>query len=85
LRQIPQNLYDVSMNFIAKALIKKQLKGVPEAEVDRLIALVEQNPQLFQKIAEEMKARIGSGVDQQDAAMEVMKAHEGELKALVVK
>jgi len=73
------------MNFIAKALIKKQLKGVPDAEIEKLIALVEQNPELFKRIAEEMKAKIDAGMSQQDAGMQVMKAHEEELKGLVVK
>ncbi len=72
------------MNFIAKALIKKQLKGVPEAEIERLIALIEQNPQLFKQIAEEIQAKINTGMGQQDAAMVVMKAHEEELKKLIV-
>ncbi len=67
-------------NFLMKKMLKSQLKGVPEAEQDKIIALIEKNPELFQKIAEETQAKMKSGMDQMKAAMEVMKAHESELK-----
>lgn len=68
------------MNFFAKALLKKQLKDVPEGEIDRIITLVEKNPVLFQKIATEIQSRTATGMSQQDAAIAVMKEHEDELR-----
>ena len=68
------------MNFFVKQLIKKQLKGVPDAEIDRIILLVEKNPALFQRIAAEIQMKAKAGISQQDAAMAVMKEHELELK-----
>jgi len=56
--------------------------SVPESEIDRIIKLVKENPQLFQKIATEIEAKIKGGKSQTDAAMEVMSAHEEELKKL---
>ncbi|MCX6718917.1 MAG: hypothetical protein NTZ38_00875 [Candidatus Taylorbacteria bacterium] len=73
------------MNFIAKALLKKQLKGVPDEQVDMIIALVENNPELFKKIADEIQVKIGGGMDQQAAATNVMKAYEAELREVMLK
>lgn len=67
------------MNFILKALIRKQLKGVPDDQIDMMIELVEKNPDFFQKIAEEVKAKTATGMNEKDAAMEVMKSHQSEL------
>ncbi|MSU56181.1 MAG: hypothetical protein EXS51_02645 [Candidatus Taylorbacteria bacterium] len=65
--------------------MKKMLKaqGVPEAQVDMLLAMMEKNPELFKRIAEEVQEKIKAGLSQIDAGMEVMKKYESELKKLV--
>lgn len=62
-------------------MLRKQ--GVPEAQIDMFIKMMEKNPELFQKIAMETKAKIDSGMDQQSASMEVMKKYEADLKKLI--
>jgi len=69
--------------FLLKQVIKRQLKGMPEAEVDRIITLVEKNPELFKKIGDEIKAKVKSGRSEQAASMEVMRAHQGELQKVL--
>ena len=68
-------------NFLLKKTLRKQ--GVPEAQIDMFIKMMEKNPELFQKIAMETKAKIDSGMDQQSASFEVMKKYEAELRKLV--
>jgi hypothetical protein len=68
-------------NFLLKKMLRTQ--GVPEAQVDMFISMMEKNPKLFEEIAKEIKAKMDSGVDQQSASMEVMKKYENELKKLV--
>lgn len=58
-------------------------QGVPEAQIDMVIAMMEKDPELFKKIAEEIQAKIKAGSDQQAAAMEVFKKYEKDIKALV--
>ncbi len=60
-----------------------RMQGVPEAQIDMFIKMMEKNPELFKTIAEETKAKIDSGMDQQTASMQVMKKYEQELKKLV--
>ena len=67
-------------DFFLKKIIKSQLKGVPDAEVDRIIALVEKNPELFKKIGNEIKAKTKAGRSEMAASMEVMREHQAELQ-----
>ncbi|MCK9345214.1 MAG: hypothetical protein M0P64_03810 [Candidatus Pacebacteria bacterium] len=69
--------------FLLKQVIKRQLKGVPEAEVARIIALVEKNPELFKKIGDEIQAKVKAGRSQMAASMEVMRAHQSELQKVL--
>lgn len=68
-------------NFLLKKMLRMQ--GVPEAQIDMFIGMMEKNPELFKKIAEEIKLKVDNGANEQSAAMEVMKKYEKELKELV--
>lgn len=69
--------------FLLKQVIKRQLKGVPEAEVDRIVTLVEKNPELFKKIGNEIEAKVKAGRSQMAASMEVMRTHQAELQKVL--
>ncbi len=68
-------------NFLLKKMLRTQ--GVPEAQIDMVITMMEKNPELFKKIAEEIQAKIKGGMDQQSASMEIMGEYQEELKKLV--
>ncbi len=65
-----------------KKMLASKLKAMPQAEQDKIIKMVEKNPDLFMKIAQEVKQKITEGKSEMDAAMEVMRSHESELKEL---
>jgi hypothetical protein len=67
-------------NFLLKKMLRTQ--GVPEAQIDLVISMMEKNPELFKKIAEEIQVKIKEGKDQQSASLEVMQKYEKELKKL---
>ena len=48
-------------NFLIKKMLKSQLNGIPEAEQEKIIGMIEKNPQLFQIIAKEAQAKIKEG------------------------
>lgn len=73
------------MNFIVKSLLKKQLKGMPEDQIEMIISAIEKNPEFFKTLAEKTKAKMDAGMSQQDAAMSVMKEHGDELKGIMGK
>jgi len=68
-------------NFLLKKMLRQQ--GVPEAQIDMFISMMEKNPELFKKIAEEVQEKMKNGMDQNTAGMQVMKKYEEELKKLV--
>jgi len=61
-------------------MLRKQ--GVPDAQVEMFVRMMEKNPELFQTIAKEIEEKVKGGMDHMQAGMEVMKAHEEELRKL---
>ncbi len=57
-------------------------KGVPEAQIDMFIKMMEKNPELFQTIAKKVQEKVKGGMSEQDASIEVMKKYESELEKL---
>jgi hypothetical protein len=70
-------------DFLMKKMLKNQLKGIPEAEQDRLIDLITKNPALFQKIAAEAQEHMKGGMDQMSAMQKVMMKYQSELKEIL--
>ena len=68
-------------NFLLKKMLRTQ--GVPEAQINMFITMMEKNPELFKTIATEVQEKMKGGMSQTDAGMEVMKKYEQELKKLV--
>ncbi|OGI65499.1 hypothetical protein A3A95_03160 [Candidatus Nomurabacteria bacterium RIFCSPLOWO2_01_FULL_39_18] len=68
-------------NFLLRKMLR--LKGVPEAQIEMFVRMMEKNPELFKTIAEEVEQKVKGGMDQNSAGIEVMKKYEQELKKLV--
>ena len=58
-------------------------QGVPEAQIEMFIRMMEKNPELFKTIAKEVEEKVKGGMDKTQASLEVMKKYESELKKLV--
>lgn len=67
-------------NFLLRKMLRSQ--GVPEAQIETFIKIIEKNPDLFQKIAAEVKVKMDAGQDQQAASLEVMEKYKAELQKL---
>ncbi|MES3004736.1 MAG: hypothetical protein V4690_01330 [Patescibacteria group bacterium] len=68
--------------FLMRKMLASKLKGVPQAEQDKLFEMIEKNPDFFQKIGLEVQEEMKKGKDQMAATMEVVKRHELELKKI---
>jgi hypothetical protein len=66
--------------FLMKKMMKAQMKGVPEDQQEKILKAVDENPELFEKIALEIQEKVKSGVDQKTAAIEVMTANQDALR-----
>lgn len=70
-------------DLLLKKMLKSKMKDVPEAEQEKMLKMVEENPDFFQKIALEIQEEIKKGKDQMSATMEVMQRHQDELKGIM--
>jgi hypothetical protein len=68
------------MNFIIKQLIKKQMKGVPDDQINMIVDAIEKDPDFFKTMAEKIKAKMDQGMSEQQAAQALMAEHGEELK-----
>ncbi len=66
--------------FLMRKMLQSQMKGVPQAEQEKIIAMVEKNPVLFKQIAEEIQAEMKNGKEQMAATMAVMQRHQPALQ-----
>ncbi|RME29875.1 hypothetical protein D6792_02670 [Candidatus Parcubacteria bacterium] len=64
---------------VTKKVLERQLQDLPEKERELLIKLIEKHPDLFEKMATEIKAKIDSGVDQFTAMASVTQKYRREL------
>lgn len=63
--------------------MKSKLKGVPEAEQEKMLGLIEKNPDFFKKIGDEVQKRVKNGQSEMAATMVVMREHQAELQKLL--
>jgi len=66
--------------FMLRAMLAKQLKGMPQAEKDKIIAAISKNPELFKNIAESTQKKMKAGKTQTAAALEAMREQQEALK-----
>lgn len=69
-------------NFAMKKLLEKQLKDAPPEQQAMFMGLMENNPELLEKIAKEMQDELKTnGNNQMAAAMKVLPKYQAELLA----
>ncbi|MDO8471436.1 MAG: hypothetical protein Q7S49_02405 [bacterium] len=73
----------VFKSFLLKQALKAKMKDVPEAEREKMLALMEKNPDFFKKIGEEVQKRVKNGQSEMAATMVVMREHQAELQKLM--
>lgn len=69
-------------DFFLRQALKVKMKDVPEAQRNELMALMEENPEFFKKIGEEVKKRVKAGQSEMAATMTVMREHQAEFQKL---
>ena len=69
--------------FLIKKMLQAKLKDVPQAEQDKMMAVISKNPELFLKIGKEVEEKAKSGGDKMAVAMEVLKNYQDEIKKLI--
>lgn len=71
-------------DFFVKQMLKSKMKGIPEAQQQMMMELVEKHPEFFQKIGDEVEKRKKSGQDEMAATMQVMREHQAEFQKIMM-
>ena len=66
-----------------RKMVQSKMKDVPAAEQEKILAMIEKNPDFFQKIAVEVQEKMKQGKDQMAATMEVMSKYQDDLKGML--
>ncbi len=69
-------------NFLMRKMMESKMKDVPKEQQEKIFAMVEKNPELFQKIALDIQEEMKKGKSEMDAAMAVMPKYQAELQKL---
>ncbi len=68
-------------NWLIKKMAERQLKSLPKDQQEMIMKLLENNPELFTKMAKEVEHKTKKeGKDQMLAMMEVGKKYQKELR-----
>ena len=71
--------------FFLKQAVKYGTKNLPKDQQEMMLAAVEKNPALFEKIAKEIEVLKKQGKPEMYASLDVMKKYQKELQALFPK
>ena len=71
-------------DFLLKQALKHKMKNAPEKERERLLAIMEKNPDFFNKIGEEIQRRVKSGQGELSATMAVMRENQAKLQKIML-
>ncbi|HVS79710.1 MAG TPA: hypothetical protein VHF05_01900 [Candidatus Paceibacterota bacterium] len=72
-------------DFLMRKMMERQMQGVPKEEQEKMLTLVQNNPELFQKIATEVQEKMKQGKSQMAATQEVVQKYQDELKKVMDK
>jgi hypothetical protein len=67
-------------SFLTEKLIRAKMKNLPKAQQDMFIKLINENPELFKKIGDEVKVLTKSGTSEMTATMQVMRKYQAEIQ-----
>lgn len=67
-----------------KAMMQKQLKGMPEEMQEKVLDAVEKNPEFFKKMADEIKERTDKGEDKMMASQAVAMKYQQDLMKIMM-
>lgn len=70
-------------NFLMRKMVQSKMKDVPPDQQEKILAMIEKNPDFFQKIALEVQEKMKQGKDQMAATMEVMSKYQDDLKGML--
>lgn len=69
--------------FFLKKMFESKMKDVPKEEQEKMFAMIEKDPELFQKIAIEMQEEMKKGGSEMEVAMKVAAKYKEDISRLM--
>ena len=77
-------MFDGMKKMAMKAMMQKQLKGMPPEMQEKVLNAVEKNPEFFKKMADEIKERTDKGEDKMMASQAVAMKYQQDLMKIMM-
>ncbi len=72
-------------DFFTKIALKKQIGHLPPAQQEAIVKAVQENPEFFQNISNEIEHKQKhENKSQMEATMEVMRKYQGEMQKILM-
>lgn len=70
-------------NLMMKGMMKRQMKGMPADQQEKLMRALEKDPEFFNSMNKQIDQRIKQGKGKMQASMEVMRENQDKLRKLM--
>ncbi len=70
-------------DFLIKKQLEKQLKNLPENQKQVIMKMVDENPDFFKKINNEINENVKNGQDKMLASVSVMKKYQSQIQKMM--
>ncbi len=70
-------------DFLIKKQLEKQLKNLPENQKKVIMKMVDENPDFFKKINNEINENVKNGQDKMLASVSVMKKYQSQIQKMM--
>ena len=77
------NIYMGIKDFLIKKQLEKQLKNLPENQKKVIMKMVDENPDFFKKINNEINENVKNGQDKMLASVSVMKKYQSQIQKMM--
>ena len=77
------NIYMGIKDFLIKKQLEKQLKNLPENQKQVIMKMVDENPDFFKKINNEINENVKNGQDKMLASVSVMKKYQAQIQKMM--
>jgi adenylate kinase len=70
--------------FLARKMMEVKTKNLPPEQRDLIMTLMNDHPELMEKIAKEIKEKKKQGIDEQTASMQVMFRYKDDFQRIMM-
>ena len=79
-----KDIKDKAKGKVVEKMLEKQLGNLPEDQKKMIMSVIEDNPDFFKELSDEIKKEMDSGVSQMAASLKVMRKYQNKLQKMLL-